>query len=172
MALNVKNKIRLGTLFLFLLLILTGGVSIYYMSKLKAEANNILRDNYESLSYAHTMQQQLNSFGAAYGQSVKLFENALSQQQNNITEKGEREATDSVKIYFNKLKAGDTAKETIKTLQNEIQRILALNMNAISLKNEKAQATADKALTFIIFFKWAGIYYILYIPYKFSLNSY
>src|SRR5450432_1378392 len=132
MALNVKNKIRLGTLFLFLLLILTGGVSIYYMSKLKAEAKNILHDNYESLYYAHTMQQQLNSFEATYGQSVKLFENALSQQQNNITEKGEREATDSVKIYFNKLKAGDTAKETIKTLQNEIQKILSLNMNAIN----------------------------------------
>ena len=59
MALNVKNKIRLGTLFLFLLLILTGGVSIYFMTKLKKESNNILRDNYESLSYGHTMQQAI-----------------------------------------------------------------------------------------------------------------
>ena len=151
MALNVKNKIRLGTLFLFLLLILTGGASIYFMSKLKAEANNILQDNYESLSYGHTMQQQLNSFETSYDQSVKQFETALNRQQNNITEKGEREATDSIKIYFNKLKAGDTTKESIKTLQNEIQKILALNMNAIRLKNAKAQATADKALTLILF---------------------
>jgi len=151
MALNVKNKIRLGILFLFLLLVLTGGLSIYYMSKLKAEANNILRDNYESLYYGHTMQQQLNSFEAAYGQSVKLFEDALNQEQNNITEKGEKQAADSVKFYFSKLKAGDTARGNIKTLQNEIQKILSLNMNAISIKNEKARATADRALTIIIF---------------------
>jgi NtrC-family two-component system sensor histidine kinase KinB len=151
MPLNVKNKIRLGTLFLFLLLLLTGGVSIYYTSKLKAEAKNILHDNYESLNYGHTMQQQLNSFETAYGQSVQEFETALNRQENNITEKGERQATDSVKIYFNKLKAGDTAKGTIKSLQIEIQKILSLNMNAIQLKNDKAQATADKALTFIVF---------------------
>ncbi len=151
MALNVKNKIRLGTLFLFLLLIVTGGVSIFSMSKLKAEGSNILQDNYESLSYCHTMQQQLNSLDTSYAQSVKQFESALTEQENNITEKGEREATDSVKIYFNKLKSGDTAKQTIKILQFEIQKILALNMNAITLKNAKARATADKALTLILF---------------------
>ena len=151
MALNVKNKIRLGTLFLFLLLILTGGVSIYFMSRLKVEATNILQDNYESLSYCHTMQQQLNSLDTSYDQSVKQFETALNQQQNNITEKGERETTDSIKMYFDKLKAGDTTKKSIKTLRNEIHEILALNMNAIKIKNAKAQATADKALTLILF---------------------
>jgi two-component system, NtrC family, sensor histidine kinase KinB len=151
MGLNVKNKIRLGTLFLFLLLMLTGGISIYFMSKLKAEGSNILQDNYESLSYSHAMQQQLSSLDTSYMQSVKQFEVALTHQENNITEKGEREATDSVKIYFNKLKSGDTAKQTIRILQFEIQRILALNMNAITLKNAKARATADKALTLILF---------------------
>jgi len=151
MALNVKNKIRLGTLFLFLLLIVTGGVSIYFMTKLKKESNNILRDNYESLSYAHTMQQQLNLFESSYAQSVKQFETALTQQEDNITENGERQATDSVRIFFNKLKSGDTAKESLRGLQFQIQKILALNMNAIRLKNAKAQATANKALTIILF---------------------
>ena len=151
MALNVKNKIRLGTLFLFLLLILTGGASIYFMSKLKAEAMNILRDNYKSLSYGHTMQKQLNSMETSYDQSIQRFDSALNLQENNITEKGEKEVTDSIRIHFNKLRSGDTAKEMIKTLQNEIQKILALNMSAISLKNEKAQATANKALTIILF---------------------
>ncbi|MEP6948813.1 MAG: ATP-binding protein [Ginsengibacter sp.] len=166
MALTVKNKIWLGTSFLFALLLLTGGVSIYYVAKLKAESKNILRDNYESLYYAHTMQQQLTSYEAAYGESVKQFENALQQQENNITEKGERQATDSVKIYFNKLKAGDTAKGNIKALQNEIQKILGLNMNAIRLKNDKAQATADNALTFILFL--SGMVFI--ISFTFLLN--
>ncbi|HEY5405776.1 MAG TPA: ATP-binding protein [Ginsengibacter sp.] len=151
MALNVKNKIRLGTLFLFMLLILTGGASIYFMSKLKAEAVNILRDNYKSISYGHTMQKQLNSMSISDEHLLPQFDSALNLQENNITEKGEREVTDSIKIYFNKLKAGDTTKENKSTLQNEIQRMLTLNMNALNLKNEKATATANKALTIILF---------------------
>ena len=38
----------------------------------------------------------------------------MKQQENNITEPGEEEATDSVRIYFNKLKTGDTAKQNYK----------------------------------------------------------
>ncbi len=76
------------------------------MAKLKAEAKNILQDNYESLSYCHTMQQQLNCIRATIDNHAKQFENALKQQENNITEQGERQATDFVRIYFNKLKAG------------------------------------------------------------------
>ncbi len=166
MALNVKNKRRLGTLFLFLLLMLTGGASIYFMSKLKTEANNILRDNYESLSYGHTMQQQLNTLETSYNTSINQFETALNQQENNITEKGEKEATDSVRVYFNRLKEGDTAKESLNILQNEIQKILALNMHAITLKNAKAHATADKALTIILFLSA----FVFIISFTFLLN--
>ena len=43
MAVSVKKKIWLGTLFLFLLLLLTGGVGIYYMAKLKTEGKNVLK---------------------------------------------------------------------------------------------------------------------------------
>ena len=85
MALSVKNKIWLGTLFLFLLLLVTGGVGIYYMAKLKTEGKNVLQDNYESLSYCHTMQQQLNNSDGSYIQSLQKFEEALKLQENNVT---------------------------------------------------------------------------------------
>ncbi len=74
MALNVKSKIWLGTLFLFLLLLLTGGIGIYYMFKIKSESKNILQDNYETLSYCHTMQQHLINLRDNYDESVKQFE--------------------------------------------------------------------------------------------------
>ncbi len=51
-------------------------------------------------------------------------------------------------------------------MQNEIQKILTLNMNAINLKNDKAQATADKALTFIIFL--SGLVFL--ISFTFLIN--
>ncbi len=149
MPLNVKNKIRLGTVFLFLLLLITGSVGIFYMVKLKAEAKTVLQDNYESLSYCHTMQQQLNSLQTNFRQAVTLFEVALQKQQNNITEKGEAKATATLTDYFTKIKSGDTSRQNLQNIQSEIQYILALNMSAIESKNTKAQDTAGKALTII-----------------------
>ena len=149
MALSVRNKIRFGTIFLFLLLILTGGAGIYYTATLKSEAREVLRDNYETLAYCHEMQQQLASLDINYGQSISLFENSLKGQEKNITEPGEGDATHRLRILFEQLKAGDTTKEHMIAIQNELQTILALNMNAIHNKNSKAQVTAKNALNII-----------------------
>ena len=104
MALNVKNKIWLGTLFLFLLLLVTGGVGIYYVAKLKIEGKKVLQDNYESLSYCYTMQLQLNHIKKENPQAVNIFEDALKLQATNITEPGEGEATNNLRSNFTKLK--------------------------------------------------------------------
>ncbi len=166
MALNIKNKIWLGTFFLFVLLLLTGGVSIYYMLQLQKDSKNILRDNYESLSYSHDMQQSLISASLAYQQSVKAFAIALNKQQNNITEKGEKQITDSLTFYFNAFKKGDTTAANIKKQQGLIQEIIVLNMNAIRLKNEKAEKSADKALTIIL----VTSSFVFIISFTFLLN--
>lgn len=150
MAVSVKKKIWFGTLFLFLLLLVTGGVGIYYMVKMKIESKNVLRDNYESLSYCHTMQQQLNGVTVNYIQSIKGFEDALRQQEGNITEPGERGATTILRSKFLKLKTGDSSKQNLQSIEQQIQSILSLNMKAIERKSITAQTTADDALTIII----------------------
>src|SRR3954466_6592040 len=112
MAVSVKKKIWLGTLFLFLLLLVTGGVGIYYMAKLKTEGQNVLKANYESLSYCHTMQQQLHNIEAGNKQSFKNFADALITQEHNVTEPGEDGVTLSLRENFDKLKSGDTSRQT------------------------------------------------------------
>ncbi len=149
MALSVKNKIRLGTMFLFLLLLVTSGVGIYYIAKLKGDAEAILRDNYESLIYSHQMQQQLDELHFNFDSSIVKFEKALNQERGDITEPGEKEAVDSLEIYFAKIKSGDTTQENTRALESQIMRILALNVKAIELKNDKANSTAEKALMYI-----------------------
>jgi nitrate/nitrite-specific signal transduction histidine kinase len=149
MALTVKNKIWFGTLFLFLLLLLTGGTGIYYMAKQKTEGENVLKANYESLAYCHTMQQQLNNMDSGYEQSIKNFEDALKKQESNITEPGERQATYAVRSHFDQLKTGDTSKQNLLNIQNQLQEILRLNMNAIRHKNDMAKNTADEAFTIL-----------------------
>jgi NtrC-family two-component system sensor histidine kinase KinB len=166
MALSVKKKIWLGTLFLFLLLILTGGVSIYYMAKLKSEGKNVLQDNYETLSYCHTMQHQLNDITGNFVQSVQVFEEALKLQENNITEPGEDTATTNLRRDVNQLKSGDTSKKNLQQIEEQLQFILALNMKAIQRKSQLSEKTAESALTIII--SLSGIVFL--IAFTFIVN--
>jgi len=166
MALSVKKKIWLGSLFLFLLLLVTGGVGIYFMAKLKTEAKNVLQDNYESLSYSHAMQAQLNNIERDYDRSIKMFEKALHLQEENVTEKGEQKVTSDLRIDFNKLKNGDNDRQNVKAIQEQIQFIIALNMQAIQRKSSNAIKTANDALTIII--SLCGIIFL--IAFTFIVN--
>ena len=142
MARTVKQKIRLGTLFLFFLLLVTGGVSTYHLIRLKNDANEILKDNYESLYYCHSMQRYLDSVPINQVQSFSQFDSVLKLQENNITEAGESEVTVQVRKSFNLYRSGDKSLTTIQHLRAGIQGILGLNMAAIEIKNEKASNTA------------------------------
>ena len=169
MALTVKKKIWLGTLFLFLLLLVTGGVGIYYMAKLKAEGQNVLTANYESLSYCHTMQQQLNTNNATAQAPLKTFEDALAKQENNVTEPGEDKATALLRFHFNQLKVGDTSQLNLHEIEEATQSILSLNMQAILKKSEIASKTADNALTIII--ALGGIVFLIALTFLVNFPS-
>ena len=169
MALSVKKKIWYGTLFLFCLLLLTGGAGIYYMAKLKMQSEKVLQDNYESLAYCHIMQQQLSNIEAGYDSSVKKFEDALIKQEANVTEPGESKATGSVRYYFNKIKGGDTLKQSVRTIEDQLQEILKLNMNAIHNKNSIAEKTADEAFTIISLL--SGLVFLIAFSFLFNFPS-
>lgn len=166
MALSVKNKIWLGTLFLFLLLLLTGGVGIYYTLSLKDKAKAVLQDNYETLSYGHVMQKELDAFDSHQQTSLMAFDSVLQLQEKNITEPGERQATTEVGNDFRKLKSGDTAQIVVQRLRRNIQQIIALNMDAINTKSKKAEEAANKAFTYII--GLAGVVFL--IAFTFIVN--
>lgn len=123
----------MGTLFLFLLLLLSCGVGIFHLVRLKNDAQEILKDNYESLEYCHHMWQSMDD--------PAMFDSLLMLQEANITEPGEREATAAVREAF---KNGDTP-----AVSQRLQKIIALNMDAIEVKNIQAGKTANTALTYI-----------------------
>lgn len=150
MALTVKKKIWLGTFFLFLLLLITACINIYYVAGFKTEEQNILKANYESLSYCHAMQQQLLNIDKTYDQSIKNFEAALKKQETNITEQNEDKVTDELRSDFNKLRLGDTSRQNHHAIEIQLQSIIELNMQAIARKSVNANKTAEKAQTVII----------------------
>lgn len=166
MAVSVRNKIWYGTVFLFVLLILTGGAGIYFTAMLKKEARAVLQDNYESLSYCHSMQQQLDSLSTNFTYAAGQFDSALRQQEANITEKGEADATNKLRSDFEQVRHGDTSKQIIQVVDEDIQKVLSLNMIAIHNKDAKAEKTARNAVTIII--ALAGIVFL--IAFTFSVN--
>lgn len=161
---SVKNKIRLGTLFLFLLIVLSGGFSIYYLVKLRLQSKNVLKANYESLQYAHTMQKSLDSIVVGKMMFIDSFNFSLRLQESNITESGEAETTKDLRQSFQKLSAGDTS--SIQAVRYHLQQILSLNMQAVQTKYAASEKSAEEAMTLLI----TIISIIILISFTFVVN--
>jgi signal transduction histidine kinase len=169
MATSVKSKIRLGTIFLFLLLLLSGGLGIYNLVRLKDAAQTILKDNYESLDYCDIMQRQLDSLDVDRKLSLQKFDDALTKEENNITEAGEGEASRILRSELNHLKEGNTSDSVIKRIHRQLHVILTANMSAIQRKNSKTEARAETALTYLSLI--AGIIFLVAFTFTFNFPS-
>lgn len=139
------------------------------MIRLKTDAREILKDNYESLDYCHTMQRSIDSAIINPNRSFSQFDSVLKLQEANITEAGEEEATISIRKYFDLSRSGNNSSTVNQGIRAGIQRILALNMAAIENKNQKASNTADTALAYISFL--AAIIFLVGITFLFNFPS-
>ena len=149
MIINVKNRIWLGTVFLFVMLLLTGGVCIYYLVRITNDSNRILSENYESLEYCHGMHKQLDSLQINFPKAVSAFEKQLKRQETNITEPGELQTTSIIRELFAKLKDRDSSAQSINEIDRQLEKIMQLNMDAIQHKKDAANITTDHALAYI-----------------------
>lgn len=147
---TIKNKLRAGFGFLFLLAFICCGVSIYYLNHLSAQASVILKNNYETLSYMHNIESALDENPSALNSlQRKIIEANLGKQENNITEPGEQQLTDSLRSKYEQLKLLPGGNARQDELRREIRRtvygITQLNMSAIEHKNAVAKSTARDA---------------------------
>jgi len=167
MITSVRNRIRLGTFFLFLLVLLSCGVGVYNLVRLKNDATLILKNNYESLDYCHRLQQLLDQ--SVPGRwPLAAMDSVLQLQERNVTEPGEQEATSSIRGQLEALRSGtDTA--AVTAMRGSIQQVLRLNMRAIETKNNRATATANKTLTYISLL--AGLVVLIGISFAYNFPS-
>ena len=144
---TLKNKITIGLVFLFALLLLSGGVGIYNIYKLRKEAKGMIQANYETLNYCQGISVLLDSLPSP--ENRKEIEELIKLQQNNITEIGEKEATENLTKHWGQLKQNHNVR-AIYIIHGDLNLIERLNMQAIEHKNSAAEKTADKALLVII----------------------
>src|ERR1700687_5131741 len=102
MSIRLKTKLSLGLIFLFIVILLFGVLGLFYINRLSDEGRQVLQNNQESLVYCNNMLQALENIKVRKD-AIDLFRDALKKQQGNITEVGEKEATDELAMNFSKL---------------------------------------------------------------------
>lgn len=145
---KIENKLSLSIGSLLLVIVFLGFFSSHHISQMKSDTENILVDNYNSVSYAQKMQSALNSFYRD-STSLDLFEENMALQVKNITEPFEKEATEQL---LNRLRIfkENASMENMFALSEIINHIILLNTSAISRKAEIANRTANSALLWIV----------------------
>jgi len=152
---KVKNKLRLGFGFLFVVVLFFGALSMFYIREISNNAKVILKDNYESLNYCRDMRSILDENNLPLNAaSVKHFESELDKEANNITEQGEAHAVNALKNAFKTLQAGtgmNNLQEAEKQVRRGLLKIEDINMRAIVRKNDMARKSVDESTLFLGF---------------------
>ena len=153
---TIKNKLRAGFGFLFLLALVCCGLSIWFLNRLSADAGVILKDNYETLQFARNIGDALDQNESSLNaQQISTIEKNLVGQEHNVTEPGEQQLTDSLRSKYEqlKLRGNNIQKQTDLRLQVRklLYGIMQLNMSAIQHKNATAKGTASQATLIVAF---------------------
>jgi NtrC-family two-component system sensor histidine kinase KinB len=160
---KIKKKLLLGFGLLFIVVLILGTVSLYYIEVISKTSSVTLKNNYETLTFTREMRSVLDENNLPLiPQAADAFNRSLKKQENNITEHGEKEATAGVRKAFSllvdpasNLKQQLDAQRMIRFLLN---RIDGLNMTAIVHKNDYTHSTVDKATLYL-----GGVSFISFI---------
>jgi PAS domain S-box-containing protein len=168
---TIKNKLRTGIGFLFVLALICCGLSEYFLNRLSADAGVILKDNYKTLQYAQKILSTIDANSGPLNQAqFKVIDYNLNQQEHNVTEPGERQLTDSLRAVYDKIKlfSRDTNQQNQLRVQARqlIYGIMQLNMGAIAHKNDVAKNTANRATILVAF---CGAFLFL-VAFSFAVN--
>ena len=197
---NLKTKITLGFLAVLLLLGGVGAYALYSIQRLGQTAEGVLKDNFYSVQLGQRMIAALDSLSALQQQRyvggvapptyearvtrvLGQFQQHLTREAGNITEKGEQAAVDNLTRTLNDLQLVLDPKSTEprtaafylsrilpkeQQLRRETAHMVRLNMAALNRKNEAAHQTATQVrrytLSMLVFSGIIMLFFVLSVP--------
>jgi methyl-accepting chemotaxis protein len=201
---KIKTKVSLGIFILAALIIAQGIVFNIFIYKFSDASDRILKDNYTSLVYGKEMLDALDKMHESFlltkldgvpeskgskidwAESKRLFESRLSSEENNITEKGERELVGTLKSDYEKYlihlsnsnnilaHGSENYLPKLALLQGQVRKdivgIMNVNMHAITVKNDLAKATSKQAILYTSILEVLALFITL--PVLFLFPSY
>jgi len=152
---SIKNNLRAGIGFLFLVSLLSSALAAYYIYRLSDDAKAILRDNYSSLVFTKNINQVLDLPGIPNNNQLATIETNIKNEENTITEPGEKALADTLysdfKRFSRSLNQPGLAAELCRKMKKSSYGIMQVNMQAIEYKNKKANNTANAAIFIFVF---------------------
>ncbi|MBK8565532.1 MAG: HAMP domain-containing protein [Saprospiraceae bacterium] len=145
---KIKTKLTLGVGLLFLLIVLLATIGARQIWKLSEETKSILKANYNTLDYVRNMFSALDDLNTDTT-AIYFFQENLVKQQKNITESGEKEATEKLRNDFEQLIKNPSNAELSASIRKDLIEIMHLNMKAIQHKSKSAELTADESIVWI-----------------------
>jgi signal transduction histidine kinase/HAMP domain-containing protein len=144
MAWTIKRKIATGIGVLFALLTIISVLALIAINMLSDKTENLLTANYNTIRYCNRMMHAMDELHRSPN-AVTEFENALKGQERNITEPGEREATQQLRHLFETLRPGAGNDLVEARINAQLYKIGLLNQRALEQKNAVALRTAAGA---------------------------
>lgn len=152
---SIKNKLRAGITFLFLMALIAAGLAAYYLNRLSADSKDILKDNYRSIIYSKNIGQVLDGQYPPNEAQLQIIEKNLSLEEHNITERGEQALADSLRANFELYKIALKNHKDVSVFQSKMKNVLysvmQVNMTAIEHKDKTATDTANTAVIIVSF---------------------
>ncbi len=200
---KIKTKLILAFAFLLVEFLFVSLFSLYFILKISQQNNLITKDNNLSISYSENMLQSIDKINDFNSSSIfnphfvpdrkelslflTNFEKNLVNEENNITETGEKELAQSVRENFEKFKSlmSDSVSSSVEDKSgyyytillptvNEIKfalfAISDVNMNAIVRKNITANDTAGHS--YIVLSIIATIFFLVFFVFIFGFPKY
>ncbi len=145
---KIKNKLTLGVGLLLVLILVLAVMGITQIMSLATASEQVLTANYNSLDYSRNMLKVLDEIPVEKD-ALEKFEHQLGAQENNITEIGEEELTQSLRSHFDQLltSTGDTLLS--KSIRKDLNDIMKINLDAIERKSKLASQAAEQAIFWI-----------------------
>ncbi len=147
---RIKTKITLANGALFGAILGVVAISLYYLHDLKQEAENILKDNHESVVYCQAILRSADSLSVDSLAAFARIEHNLQLQEQNITEPGEQELTIELRTGYEKLRDRGFSEAELAAVRNTCLAIQDLNLKAIIRKSEDTRSTAERASTYLV----------------------
>jgi len=147
---KIKSKLTLAVGLLFVMIAMLTVVSAVYINRLSNDSNNIIKDNYNSISYCREMLDALNNDINLSTEKERFLKN-LELERTTITEAGERELVEKIEKSFNLLQTSSSQTLALKSLRKELSDVIILNMQAIQKKSMVAYETSKNSIIWISF---------------------
>lgn len=151
---TIKNNLRAGIGFLFLLALLSSGLAAYYLYRLSKDARAILKDNYDSLVFSKNIDEALDLPNIPQRIQQQIIEKNIKNEEGNITEPGEKTFADSLYSNFMRfrLSSDNPLQKAIARANMKIATygIMAVNMKAIKQRNKTANDDAADAIIIVV----------------------